>query len=369
MKVYTVTTHFANNYGALLQSYALSRYLNGLDNVDCEILNYLPDGPQHHNSSWTIFHKPQTFRDFVKLIYLMIRIDKMGVRKRKNKIMRQFIKDYLPVTAKKLYKKTILNETINADAVICGSDQIWNRDIFQDKAYFLDFVPDAVKKIAYAPSIATAWKDSELSIIIPLIERFDYLSIREEANLNQVKDLVPNKEVKVVCDPVFLLSDDEWGKVAKNPNINEKYIFCYFLGTPDLAIKIVEKLRSLTGCKVVLLQINALDKVNSDYPLTMADPLDFVGLIKNADYVCTNSFHCSAFSIIFRKNLYVAPNPKRNERMENLQKQFHVDIIMSEERVNLMNVDNMNTDYSHIDEGVGFVQRSKDYLNNALNLC
>lgn len=369
MKIYTITTHFANNYGALLQSYALSRYLNEKEGVECEILNYLPDGPQHHNSSWTIFHKPQSFGDILKILYLMFRVDKIKERKKKNHVMRSFINNYLPVTRKKLFKSTIYNESISADAVICGSDQIWNREIFQDKAYFLDFVPDNIKKIAYAPSIATAWKQSETEQLKHLLERFDMLSIREDANLQQVKDIVPDKDVKVVCDPVFLLSSKEWEKLAKVPQITEKYIFCYFLSTPKLAINVVSRLKQLTGYKVVLLQLNALDKFNSDKVLSYADPFDFVGLIKNASLVCTNSFHCSAFSLIFRKDLYVIPNAKRNERLENLQIHFDVDFIMSEEKISAMRKDNYHIDYSRVSTGETFIQQSKDYLNNALNLC
>ncbi len=369
MKVFTITTHFANNYGALLQSYALSRYLNGKEGVDCEILNYLPDGPQHHNSSWTIFHKPQSFRDILKFLYLVIRVDKIKERKSKNRRMRAFINEYLPVTQKKLYKSTIYDETISADAVICGSDQIWNREIFLDKAYFLDFVPDNIKKIAYAPSIATAWKETEIGQLKPLLERFDALSIREEANLQQVKNLAPNKNVQVVCDPVFLLSSSDWANLAIDPIINGEYIFCYFLGTPDFAVKVVNRLRLITGYKVVLLQLNALDKFNSDYVLRIADPFEFVGLIKKAALVCTNSFHCSAFSLIFKKNLYTIPNAKRNERLENLQKHFNVDFVMSEEKLSAMSKDNYCTDYSNVSSGEAFIQQSKDYLNNALGLC
>lgn len=369
MKVFTITTHFANNYGALLQSYALSRYLNGIDGVVCEILNYLPDGPQHYNRSWTIFHKPHSFRDIVKLLYLVVRVDKIKERKKKNRLMRDFINNYLPVTQKKLYKSTIYNEIICADAVICGSDQIWNREIFHDKAYFLDFVPDNIKKIAYAPSIATAWKESEIGQIRKLLEHFDALSIREDANLQQVKDVVPNKNVQVVCDPVFLLSPNEWANLAKDPQIDGEYIFCYFLGTPDLAIRVVSRLRQITGYKVVLLQLNALDKFDSEKVLSTADPFEFVGLIKNAALVCTNSFHCSAFSLIFKKNLYSILNAKRNERLENLQKHFNVDFIMSEEKLSAMQKDNYRTDYTCVSTGETFIQQSKDYLNNALNIC
>lgn len=370
MKILTITTHFANNYGALLQSYALCRYLNETEDVECKILNYLPSGPQNYKSSWTIFHKPKSFRELLKTIYLMFRIDKYKERKHKNGIMRAFIKENLPHTTTKIFKSTIHRQKIEADAVICGSDQIWNRDIFTDTAYFLDFVPDGILRIAYAPSIATPWKEKDSLLIKKMLERFDSISIREAANYDQVKRLVPSKSVSVVCDPIFLLSPEIWESCAIKPRFTEPYIFCYFLGTSDLAVRTVQKIRLLTGLKVIHLNINALDKFNSDYVISEAGPFDFVGLIIHAEYVCTNSFHCSAFSIHFRKNLFTIPNSKRNERLQNLEEQFHVKVVVSEGNYDTITMENLTTDYELLNrDGEKYIKDSKSYIINALKKC
>jgi hypothetical protein len=97
-------------------------------------------------------------------------------------------------------------------------------------------------------------------------------------------------------------------------------------------------------------------------------PQQFIGLIKNASYVCTNSFHCSAFSIIFRKNYFVAPKGFANARMESLQEMFGLNNRMfTQELIDGMTIEQMTVDYSKADEKFApFKEKSLQYLNNAL---
>ena len=365
MKIYTVTTQFANNMGALLQCYALSAYLNNEEHVDCTVLNYLP---KDHHVSWSYCPKPTCFKDVLKNLLLMMPC-KLYETYRKNKKVRRFINDYIVLSKKTYTRKTILNNPPCADAYICGSDQIWNFRLFNDHTYYLDFcdkIP-GVKRISYAASITDYWNEAQIESIKPLLKRFDTLTLRDRSFVDSVAK-ISGRKVSFVADPVFLLSRDKWSKIANEEFcINEPYILCYFIGVPGMAVKAVENLRKKTGYKVIHLNVNARDRFQSDVNIRVADPLDFVGLIKNATYVCTNSFHCSSFSIIFRKNLLFLKD-SRDERVESLKDIFNIpEIIMKQEDIETLKTADYSTDYSRGgDDGRSFIEFSKKVLHDSL---
>lgn len=364
MKVFTITTQYANNMGALLQCYALSKYLNSLDNIECEVLQYLPEG---YNRSWTSFHKPRSFRDVIKLIYEFARFDLQIARKRKQSKMKKFISDFIPLSQKKYRRNDVISNPPDADAFVVGSDQIWNFKLRKDVTYFLDFVNQNTKKISYAASVADDWCEEDINLIKPTLTRFDKISIREVGNLPCVNAALIDKEATVVCDPVFLLSRNEWDDVKVNHKIKEPYIFCYFLSVSPFAVETVRKIREITGYKVVHLNLNVLDKFHSDIVIKDADPKEFIGLISNAFYVCTNSFHCSAFSLIYRRNLTFVPKHMANERVVQLEKIFGIDVIMNPNKLDSLNKENLLTDYSNVKSGEEFIEYSKEFLINSLN--
>lgn len=284
--------------------------------------------------------------------------------------MRKFINDYIPVSKQKFERKDIIKNPPTADAFICGSDQIWNFLYRCDLTYFFDFVNKKKSRIiAYAPSIADPWTDEKAQYIAPYLKRFDALSVREVANIEQVQSLSQDNHPIVVSDPVFLPSREQWDSIAKDRlKPEESYIFCYFLSVTPLAVETVKKLRELTGLKVLHFNLNALDKFNSEFDVRNGDPTDFVGLIKNATYVCTNSFHCSAFSIIYRKNFVFVPKNMANERISNLMDNFGLsNVFVTKDRLARLAENDLIVDYQYADiKGEAFVKYSKEYLHNAL---
>ncbi len=367
MKVLTLTTQYANNMGAQLQCYALSRYLKENEHVDCEVLDYRPIGA---DKSWTFFYKPRTFRDFLKLSYSLLNVNLLRQKLKERSMMREFINKYIPVTTENYDRRRIENNPPQADAFIVGSDQIWNFKYRLDLTYFLDFVDKSKSKIiAYAPSIADPWEEDKAQYIKPYLERFDFLSIRENANLAQVSTLSPANNPVVVSDPVFLLKKEQWNSIASHKYcIDEPYIFCYFLSvTPD-AVEAVRKLREETRMKVVHFNLNALDKFNSNYNIHRGNPADFIGLISHATYVCTNSFHCSAFSIIYERNFLFVPKGMANERISNLVERFGLsDVFLNAKKLKSLTKRDFVVDYSTAHQkGQEFVDFARKYLHNAL---
>ena len=367
-RVLTLTTQYANNMGARLQFYSLSRYLNENENVECQVLQYNPEG---YNKSWSYFNKPRTFRDFVKNVYSLFNPNLLIPKIKKQKIMRRFINDYIPLTPVKYGRKDITQNPPKADAFICGSDQIWNFKYRRDLTYFFDFVnKEESRIIAYAPSIADPWENEDEKFIAPYLRRFDSLSVRESPNLPQVQKLSPDNNPTVVCDPVFLLDKKKWDDVAETKlEPDEPYIFCYFLSGSPLAIETVKKMRELTGLKVLHFNLNALDKFNSEYNIRIVGPTDFIGLISRATYVCTNSFHCSAFSIIYRKNFIFIPKNMANERITSLMDKFGIsNVFASKERIESLKLEDLEVDYSNTEICISnFISQSKEFLHNSLS--
>lgn len=368
MKILTITTSYANNYGALLQCYALSRYLNDLPGVDCQVIQYYRPNA---NNSWTFFRRPKTIRDFVKLVYTLLNIPLVINANKKRKLMKNFIDTYIPLTEES-YKTpaAIRNNPPIADVYICGSDQIWNmKYIFEGKTiYFLDFVPDGKKRVSYASSIADPWKEEHIKLLTEHLRKFQAISIREKGNLQQLQSIFPNATVTI--DPVFLLGASGWNEL-KNTRLcpKEPYLLCYFLSVDDKMVKIVKKVQALTGLKIVHLNLNALDKFNSDHNIRVADPCDFVGLISEASMVCTNSFHCSAFSVIYKRDFVFCPKSMANERVANLQDVFGLgNVMMTEERLKTLTKEDLHIDYSMADElGKKFLDYSKSFLKEAIH--
>jgi hypothetical protein len=175
------------------------------------------------------------------------------------------------------------------------------------KYYNLLFVDDSIPKIAYATSFGV----SEIPVFQrkdtgSYLDRFEKIGVREESG-KHIVDSLSNKKAEIVADPSMLLTREEWEIIAKEPNIviDEPYILCYFLGKNLEARKAALKLKGKTGCKIVALCHNdeyfPSDNQLGDFLLYDIDPSNFIFLIKNASFVCTDSFHCSVFSILFHK--------------------------------------------------------------------
>lgn len=367
MKINILTFQFAKNYGAILQAHALSSYIKNELKEDCEIIQYWPD---RSDASWKLYRRGLDPKVLLRNLYVFFNFKFKKEHKLKNAIMAKAITELLPLTKKKYTTEEIHNNPPKADAYICGSDQVWNFvKCFDDPTYFFDFTKDmkSVRRIGYAPSIADPWPESRWEEFRGYLSNMDYISVREKSDVEVVKQL-SGKPVTHVIDPVFLQPKEYWSQLAVDPQIKEPYIFCYFLGTNDLAVKLVKKVREVTGLKVVHLNLNARDRFNSEYDLRAVSPQEFIGFIKNATYVCTNSFHCSAFSIIFHRNYCVAPKGFANARMESLQDMFGLgQRLFTHDEIDKIDKDRLDVDYSLAAELFApYEKESKEFLNKAL---
>ena len=369
-KIGILTTSYANNYGALLQSYALTTYLNSLDNVSAELINYMPSDGER---PWHLFPRPRNKREFLATCFAMLNpayYRRTISRNKKNKAFCDSLKKSRAVFYPNSDFSLLENEY---DVVAVGSDQVWNTKQFLPSdimPFFLNFKSDRTVKVSYAASVADPFTDEMIPIISPLLSDFDYISVREYQDLDPVNSL-SGKSVEWVCDPVFLLGKKKWDEVLHTNQVSvakqivpNHYILVYMLYIDNRAIDFTKKLSKKFNLPIVCICLSVRDKIKSDFVLKNVGPLEFVNYIKNASFVVTNSFHCTAFSIIYRKDYFVIPKKVANNRMISLQKAFGI----QNRFVNCPFdewVDNngIPVDYSNADiQEDLFVKKSVDYI-------
>lgn len=317
MNIKTITCHHVYNYGASLQAYALQHYLESLGNC-VEIIDFVP---WFHSIRYNPFYVPKNgkistivrFLPFMKYVLPPLKSYKMGMFKTwgRKKAFDKFEKDYYCLTSYR-YKSVeeLKANPPTCDVYVAGSDQIWNTyyENGKEPAYYLDFGDNKIKRISYAASLATSKiKEGYDSFVKEKVERFDAVSVREKTGAYLLKEL-GIKNVHVVLDPVFLLEKEDWVKMAHNgytynlkPN---SYILVYdFLSNDNQMISFVKSYARKYNLQVVSINDSLVLKY-ADLNINDAGPLEFLSLIKNAACVIANSFHATAFSVIFEKDFY-----------------------------------------------------------------
>ena len=199
----------------------------------------------------------------------------------------------------------------NYDVVVVGSDQVWTPMSLPNKFFNLLFVDDSVRKVAYASSFGVSIiPNFQKNATGAYLDRFYAIGVREQKGKDIVESL-SHQKATVVADPTMLLNAKEWEEEIYGDDNNdyklplEPYIFCYFLGTNPEGRRAAEKLKLKTGYKIVTLRhmdeyYEADEQFGDEAPYNI-DPNGFLRMIHDAAYVCTDSFHCSVFSIQFHK--------------------------------------------------------------------
>lgn len=326
MKTYTITCHNVYNYGASLQAFALQKFLlsRGIDN---KIIDYMPEYLSwHYHFRWWISPRGSHYGLLKKcaplrFCYVFRRYLRDVMSLKRKRAFDTFLESNMVLTKRCTTVDEINKCVANADILIAGSDQIWNSYSLEnglDSAFYLDFGPCDAKRISYAASFGVnIVKENTRKFVVEKLHRFNKLSIREEKGQHLLESL--GFASTVVSDPVFLLEPAEWGKIQGSKHIEGQYVLLYAIGSASKEMmKMASQIEKETGCKLISIRSNnPIDKVSE---VKDAGPAEFVDLIKNATYVLSNSFHATAFSLIFQKHFYSFSygSHKTSERIVNL---------------------------------------------------
>lgn len=264
--------------------------------------------------------------------------------------------------------------------VIVGSDQLWLPVNVVADYYTLNWVPDEINKISYSTSFGfSSIPNKYVELYRNFLNRINYLSTREESGVQIIKDIVA-RDAKLVCDPTILLTKDEWHEESsKERKYDEKYILCYFLGNNIEHRKFAERLRKKTGYKIV--SLNHADEYVKysdefcDYAPFDIGPREWISLIENAEYVCTDSFHGTVFSILFNKMFF---DFRRHNNKSKVSTNSRIDSLLdvagiSKERILVGNEDidkvlTYKIDYNKVDENINkFREDSQKWLFDSIS--
>lgn len=377
-----ITTYHANyNFGGLLQAYALPKVLKEHFGIEAEQIDYVP-------TVQSVKEEQDNKKGIVKCFYQIIynfgifffdKVNKKKLNRRKqafDSFINEIPHDETP------YDYYTINESLNRYGVfICGGDQIWN-DCKEDQnieVYTLQFVPSAVKKISYAPSMAVLEASPSFKKVMSNgLNALDAVSVREKKSLSILQQLT-DKNIEVVVDPVLLMTADEWIRSARETKNKGKYILCYLLGDSTQqreALKRVAKklhLPILTFPHIFLNVVRKCDLFFGDIRDYSSGPREFIELIKNAEMVITDSFHACVFSMIFKTPFAVfernkiGENGNMNSRIYDFLEEYHLEnqLVTTEELTEMKEIPKIDFTYAH-EHWEKRRQESLYYLGNAL---
>lgn len=324
MKLAVMTWYHYRNYGTALQAAALTSVLRELGH-EPELIRYKPCGYYRTVPDYSVpaFSK----RVFQKLKRRSNTVNtKHFCDAAKDKLFEDFLNTHITFTNECTTKADL--ECLNGvyDAFICGSDQIWSPLNFDPK-YFLDFVRNPAKKIAYAPSMGVDKMEDPYirAEIAKLLHLFGSLSVREAAGQRLIKEL-SGRDAQIVLDPTLLLTAAQWKDCFdwRTNNDEQAYLLAYMLGNNPLHWEGVRKTAAHMGLKLRLIPVFQNDLSREGCVKEPIGPEAFLKLLHNAAYVCTDSFHGMIFSLLFHKPFTAIARFESHDTQNQNSRMFHL---------------------------------------------
>ena len=352
MRIGIYTQQLRDNYGGILQNYALQQVLKKLGHdpitLDCR---------PRSNFFWYLVSQ-------VKTIFLILIGKKRSFRKY-NKIPQRscyttpFIQRYINTTWRMQFITPIVPYLLKIKCVITGSDQVW-RPAYNNLSYaFLSFVKNKkIKKIAYAASFGVDfWEYSDIQTkeCREWVKDFKAVSVREDSGVALCKNYLNINAIHVL-DPTLLLSKDDYESLCSyvNPLSNKPFLVAYILDLSEEKENIVRNIAKEKGLEYII--VSAEKNINKTVE-------EWLSMFRDADYIVTDSFHGSIFSIIFQKPFNAIINSKRGEnRFRSLLSLFDL-----EDRLISEDIDSFSTediDWSKIKNiHENWILKSINFLN------
>lgn len=387
-KIGLAVVTYKDNFGSALQTYATQEAINQLG-IETGIFDITGVKKSMDNKKKLFYLKRMLNPDEFKYV-----TSKFFSRKKKASGNGEYAKNmairhnvYQKFYAKELKFlphvegwKALGNQAAACDAVLVGSDQLWRPSNIAGEYFTLEFVPEKVKKIAYSTSFGVAelpkgmYKHAK-----KFLNRIEFLSVREDTGAKLVKKIT-GRDIPVVCDPTMLLRPDEWMKIQnETPIIDGDYILTYFMGDNQQHREFAKRLRQETGFKIVGLLHGSVylpeDEKYVDYAPYDIGPGEFINLIRNAKFMCTDSFHGSVFSILnktpffaFRRYEDKSENSS-NDRIYTLLKWTGLSDRMLYGTENIKEQINKSIDFTHVLSAVEKKRvESLEYLKKSLEI-
>ncbi|SFL31995.1 polysaccharide pyruvyl transferase family protein [Proteiniphilum acetatigenes] len=359
MKVGILTFHNAHNYGAILQSYALLHILKSLK-FEASIINYRVKSIDEYYNLWkkpNIYLrglKKSPFHFIYRIFKTIIEIPFKYLRRRK---FISFQKSYLELAS--------IADNIIWDAIVCGSDQIWNpRHTKGLRKEYFGYFPKSPQNISYAASIGEHdfFDEKEQIEFKNLLNNLDIISVRE-IKTKLICQKLTGRDVKLVLDPVFLLSKKEWDLLEIKPKISDRYILIYDLNKDPLIMERAIHLSKKNKLRIIEIEVSDFSP-SKWKKIYSAGPLEFIGWIKNAEFIFTSSYHGTIFSILYNKNFYSSDIARINDLLNQIGLSSR---ILSDFNKEILPIN--NAEYELVNNLINRrIDESKSFLINSLKM-
>ena len=318
-KVGIITQHRVVNYGSMLQTYALQEKIEELG-YKCEVIDYYPERFTPVGMLKRIKTKSIKLEKSLALrtIARMVIIPSYFIR---FKMFFDFLKKRINLSRKTFHTlEELQSYNFKYDIFCTGSDQVWNYGWNEkiEYPYFLSFAPDKSPKISYASSFGKATLlDCEIDETKKLLSRYNHISVRELSGVDIINKLGIEGSTNVL-DPTLLLTGNEWRKIASGKYKKDKYILVYNLNRNKKIDNYAKTLAKKTGLKVRYISYQIHEFYKNGKMFCNSKVEDFLSLIDNAQYVITDSFHATAFSLIFNKEFVIVYPGKYSTRLQSI---------------------------------------------------
>lgn len=315
-----LTFHRAVNYGAILQCYALQHTLDELE-ICNEVIDYrCIHIEQHYNPKPSVC--PIHLRHYLKELI------QIPIKKKARTVFNNFL-EYNIRKSEPVEKENIGVMTQKYNAVITGSDQVWNLAVTgEDTTYALGFNNKEIKRISYAASVGPKVLKAEYKEKLePCLKKYDVISVREPGAVESIKSIY-HGEIMIDVDPTVLPSFELWNKMAERSQMkNSGFIFVYVMQPSDLLYDIAYDISKKENREIFTISmVENHRKLGKD--MRGAGIEDFLWMIQNAEYIITNSFHGIMLSLRFHKNFFWTfqkGSNMSNPRFEMLIDQYGID--------------------------------------------
>lgn len=302
-KVGILTFHFADSYGALLQSYALRKAINKLQGYSAEVINYIPE-------HW----KMRPYVNTTEGRYAFIE---------KRKKFCDFMKVHLGIDKEVC---TVVNGN-DYDCYCVGSDQVWNNLITRCDGYYLPHVSSDANKIAYAASMGNALEDEKLDkeVLKKYLPAFKNISVREPGYCEFVQTIT-GKDCKWVLDPTLLLDAFEYEEIVADKEEREPFVFFFWLNKEEQlkGVELANIIARKYNLKIVhsLVDAKKYTFYNDGGCMMYEGVQDFLWYVKNAKFIVTDSYHGTIFSLQYRIPFYTLIYEARRSRIDAISEAF-----------------------------------------------
>lgn len=318
MKIDIITLHRVRNYGSSLQTLATQNFLKQ-SGCEAEIIDYYPERYTSVGLLKRLKYKSRTLeRNPILLLAARMIISVSYIKKKI--VFDSFLKKYIHLTPHTYKSEKELEENIPvADAYCTGSDQVWNSHWNEgvDRPFYLSFVSKDKYKFSYAASIGNVKLDKEeVDAVVPMLQQYQHITVRENAGVDVIADM--GLQAQQVLDPTLLFAEKEWTQYISDRYKKRNYVVTYNLHHDKRIDGFASALAKKNGLKVYNISYNLHDIIRKGKLKWCPKIEEYLGLIRDAQYVVTDSFHATVFSVLFHTKFIVIYPEQASSRIRSI---------------------------------------------------